>query len=116
MLWDQLLPEMKKCGILKFAQVLTEICVEKLGLEVAVEALRIPVDDSQGHQLAQQVLTDIMNGHPDLHKENFAQKCLRISYRFVRMWKFRSLADESYLTLVWNTFAFCSYLKRKVKL
>lgn len=115
-LWDQLVPEMKKCGILKFAQVLTEICVEKLGLEVAVEALRIPVDDSLGHQLAQQVLTDIMNGHPDLHKENFAQKCLRIAHRFVRMWKFRALADESYLTLVWNTFAFCSYLKRKVKL
>lgn len=114
--WDQLLPEMKKCGVLRFAQVMTEICVEKFGLEVAVEALRIPAEDRRGHTLAQQVLTDIMNGHPDLHKENFAQKCLRIARRFGRMWKFRTLADESYLTLVWNTFAFSSYLKRSVEL
>lgn len=114
--WDQLLPEMKKCGVLRFAQVMTEICVEKFGLEVAVEALRIPAEDRRGHTLAQQVLTDIMNGHPDLHKENFAQKCARIARRFVRMWKFRTLADESYLTLVWNAFAFSSYLKRSVDL
>ena len=114
--WEQLVPEMQKCGIHRFAQVLTEICVKKLGLEVTTEALRIPEGDKQGHALVEEVLADIMNGPPSMHKENFAQKCLRIAHRFVRMWRFRALADENYLTLVWNNFAFSSYLKRGVEL
>ena len=114
--WEQLIPEMQKCGIHRFAQVLTEICVKKLGLEVTTEALRIPEGDKQGHALVDEVLSDIMKGPPSMHKENFAQKCLRIAHRFVRMWRFRALADENYLTLVWNNFAFSSYLKRRVEL
>lgn len=114
--WDQLIPVMQKCGNLRFAQVLTEICVEKLGLKVDVKTLRIPVDNRQDYILAEHVLTDIMKGHPDLHNENFAQKCLRIVRRFVRMWKFRALADENYITLLWNSFAFSSYMKRSVEL
>lgn len=114
--WDQLLPEMEKCWLLRMAQVLTELCVEKFGVEVTVDALRIPAADKKGHQLVIQVMDDIMGGHPDIFKENFLQKCFRILRRFVRMWRFRDLADETYLTLVWNTFAFSSYLNRKVEL
>lgn len=114
--WESLLPEMEKCRTIRFAQVMTEMCVEKFGLEVAVEAIRIPTDDRRGHSLVQQVLTDVMKGHTSLHKENFAQKCVRIARRFGRMWRYRTLASENYWLMVWNTFSFSSYLKRKVKL
>ena len=64
----------------------------------------------------ERVRADVMEGHLEVLKENFLQKCFRIFRRFGRMWRYRSLASESYWLMVWNTFSFSSYLKRKVKL
>ncbi len=114
--WEQLIPEMERCGVLRFARMLTEICVVKFELVVKVHALRLSADDRKGHTLAERVFNDIMNGYPDMRKENVLQKGFRILRRFYRMWKFRSIASEHYLTMVWNTVAFSSYLKRKVRL
>lgn len=114
--WESLLPEMKKCKIIRFAQVLTGLCVEYLGVEVNVNSLKIATEDREGHILVRQVMADIMEGHLEVLKENFLQKCFRILRRFGRMWRYRSLASESYWLMVWNTFSFSSYLKRKVKL
>lgn len=114
--WESLLPEMKKCKIIRFAQVLTGLCVEYLGVEVNVNSLKIATEDREGHILARQVIADVMEGHLEVLKENFLQKCFRIFRRFGRMWRYRSLASESYWLMVWNTFSFSSYLKRKVKL
>lgn len=114
--WESLLPEMEKCKIIRFAQVLTGLCVEYLGVEVNVNSLKIATEDREGHILVRQVMADVMEGHLEVLKENFLQKCFRIFRRFGRMWRYRSLASESYWLMVWNTFSFSSYLKRKVKL
>ncbi|MBR5139542.1 MAG: chloride channel protein [Clostridia bacterium] len=61
-------------------------------------------------------LISILGEQPDLFNENFVQKIGRILRRFHRMWKFRSLADENYTRLVWNSLIFNSYIKRDPQL
>lgn len=108
--WERVVPLMKECRILKFAQVFTTLCIEKLGMKVDIVGL-------QGMMIiSYDVVADILGEHTDPFHENFTQKISRILRRFYRMWKFRSLADESYLRLVWNSLAFSSYLKRNPKL
>jgi hypothetical protein len=63
--------------------------------------------------ISEAVFADIMGEQPDLFHENFIEKIGRIIRRFYRMWRFRSLADESYLRLIWNTLAFNSYTKKR---
>ena len=108
--WEKVIPMMKECRILNFARVLTNLCVEKLGMSINVAELTTPM------KISDAVLTDILGEQPDLFHENFIQKIGRIMRRFYRMWKFRSLADESYCRLIWNSLAFNSYLKRNPKL
>lgn len=108
--WETIIPIMKECRILEFAKVMTRLCIEQLDMKVDIEELSSPM------KISDAVLADILGGQPDLFHENFAQKIGRIIRRFYRMWKFRSLADESYCRLVWSSIAFSSYLKRNPKL
>lgn len=108
--WGKVIPMMAECRILEFAKVMTRLCVEKLGMKIEIEEFSAPMIISDA------VLADILGEQPDLFHENFVQKVGRIMRRFYRMWKFRSLADESYCRLVWNSLAFSSYLKRNPKL
>jgi len=108
--WEKVIPIMKECRILEFAKVMTRLCVDQLGMKIDIEELSSPM------KISDAVLTDILGEQPDLFHENLAQKISRIMRRFYRMWKFRSLADESYGRLVWNSLAFSSYLKRNPKL
>ena len=101
---------MKECRILEFAKVMTRLCIEQLGMKLDIEELSSPM------KISSAVLVDILGEQPDLFHENFVQKIGRIIRRFYRMWKFRSLADESYFRLVWNNLAFSSYLRRNPKL
>ena len=111
--WQKLYAEMKECHINGFADVLTEICHKHLGLTITNRALA-----STAHNpLSEDVLDDILSSHQISPKrERFIGKVLRILRRFGRMWRFRKIADESYATLVWNSFAFSSYLKRSPEL
>lgn len=108
--WDKVIPMMKECRILEFAKVMTRLCIEQLGMAIDIEELSSPM------KISDAVLADILGEQPDLFHENFVQKIGRIMRRLYRMWKFRSLADESYCRLVWNSLAFNSYLKRNPKL
>lgn len=108
--WEKVIPIMKECRILEFAKVMTRLCIEQLGMKINIGELSSPM------KMSDAVLADILGGQPDLFHENFVQKSGRIMRRFYRMWKFRSLADESYCRLVWNSLAFSSYLKRNPKL
>lgn len=108
--WEKVIPIMKECRILEFAKVMTRLCIEQLGMKIDIEALSSPM------KISDAVLDDILGEQPDLFHENFVQKIGRIIRRFYRMWKFRSLADESYCRLIWNSLAFSSYLKRNPKL
>lgn len=108
--WNKVIPLMKECRIFKFAQVMTSLCREKLEMPIEIEGLTCSC------MLSDAVLADILSEQPDLFHENMVQKIGRILRRFYRMWKFRSLADESYIQLVWNSVAFSSYLKRTPKI
>lgn len=108
--WEKVIPIMRECRMLEFAKVMTRLCVEQLGMMIDMATLSSPI------KISDAVLADILGGQPDLFHENFVQKIGRIIRRFCRMWKFRSLADESYCRLVWNSLAFSSYLKREPKL
>ena len=108
--WDKVIPMMKECKILAFAKVMTRLCIERLGMTIDIEELSSPM------KISDAVWVDILGEQPDLFNENFIQKIGRIIRRFYRMWKFRSLADESYCRLVWNSLAFNSFLKRNPKL
>lgn len=104
--WSKVIPLMSECHILHFAQVMTALCVEHLGLESNVDALNVK------SKIDGTVLADVLGGQPDLFRENIFQKIGRISRRFYRMWKFRSLADESYLQMVWNNIVYSSYFRK----
>lgn len=108
--WDEVIPMMRECKILEFAKIMTRLCIEQLGMKIDIAELSSPM------KISDAVLADILGEQPDLFHENLAQKISRIMRRFYRMWKFRSLADESYCRLVWNSLAFNSYLKRNPKL
>lgn len=108
--WEKVIPIMKECRILEFAKVMTRLCIEQLGMKIDIEGLSSPI------KISDAVLADILGGQSDLFHENFVQKIGRIMRRFYRMWKFRSLADENYCILVWNSLVFSSYLKRNPKL
>ena len=108
--WDKVLPQMKECRILEFAKVMTRLCIERLGMVIDIDELSSPL------KISDAVWSDILGGQPDLFHENFVQKIGRIIRRFYRMWKFRSLADESYCRLVWNSLSFNSYINRNPKL
>lgn len=60
------------------------------------------------------LLADTFGGHPSMAGETFFMKCKRILRRFRRIYRFRDLADETPATLIWNAFAFSSYLHRKL--
>lgn len=104
--WDKVIPIMKECRILEFAKVMTRLCIEQLGMKIDIEGLSSP------SKMSNVVLADILDGQPDLLHENFAQKIGRIIRRLYRMWKFRSIADESYPRMIWNNIVFNSYFYR----
>lgn len=108
--WEKVIPMMLECRMLDFAQVMTSFCVDKLGMKIEIDGLQC------SGKMPNVVLADIWGDQPDVFHENFIQKVRRICRRFYRMWKFRTLADESYLRLVWNNIAFSSYMKRNPQL
>ena len=105
--WNEILSLMDECGILNFAKVMTTLCEINLGMAYGIEGLEY---DSS---LVWEVNEDIMNGLSEMSNETLYSKAIRISRRFLRMWKYRELSDESYMRMLWNSFAFSSYLHRK---
>lgn len=108
--WQRVIPMMEECRILRFAQVMTALCINELGMTIDVKELQAPC------KISKSVLADILGEQPDLFNENIIQKIGRILRRFHRMWKFRSLADESYTRLVWNSLTYNSYIKQDPQL
>ena len=117
--WQLLRPHLEASRVLPFAQLLTRISQRHLGLPAST-----PLPDwlSGGcgdgdERLArweEMLLADTFGGHPSMAGETFFMKCKRILRRFRRIYRFRDLADETPATLIWNAFAFSSYLHRKL--
>lgn len=117
--WQLLRPHLEASRVLPFAQLLTRISLRHLGLPAST-----PLPDwlsggggAAADNLAhweELLLADTFGGHPSMAGETFFMKCKRILRRFRRIYRFRDLADETPATLIWNAFAFSSYLHRKL--
>ena len=111
--WKLLNEEFAECRLLPFAHLMTSLCVDYLDVRLSCEDIGLCDDPA----LVAEVMADTLAG--GIHtrgKETFPKKCLRISRRFRRIWHFRHLATESVPRLIWNNFAFSSYLKRKIEM
>ena len=113
--WEKMFLMMKDCHIYNFACVMTALCIEELGLNEVVPLLHEAAVKCD-KDMCRKVLDDIFERHPPFLQENVSQKILRICRRFRRMWKYRFLADETYLRLVWNTLIYNSVISGKAKL
>ena len=117
--WQLLRPHLEASRVLPFAQLLTRISLRHLGLPASTplpDWLRGGCGDG-AERLAhweEMLLADTFGGHPSMAGETFLMKCKRILRRFRRIYRFRDLADETPSTLIWNAFAFSSYLHRKL--
>ena len=140
--WQLLRPHLEASRVLLFAQLLTRISLRHLGLPAstplpdwlsggcggsatasascsgsAADAGSSADCGDGAERLArweEMLLADTFGGHPSMAGETFFMKCKRILRRFRRIYRFRDLADETPATLIWNVFAFSSYLHRKL--
>ena len=111
--WSKVLPMLETTRTAQFAGVMTAIAVRSLSIEVLNKGL-LTLAKSAEQKMVEAVLADIMGEQPPIYVNGLWHKTKRILRRFRRMWKYRSLASESYPRMVWNAFAFSSYVKRKV--
>lgn len=111
--WLRILPMLETTHTAQFAGVMTAIAVRYLRIEVLNKGLLALASNAE-QKMVDAVLADIMGEQPAIYVKGLWHKTKRILRRFRRMWKFRSLASETYPRMVWNAFAFSSYLNRKV--
>lgn len=110
--WKRLYSDLDECRLRGFARLLTSLCVEYLETEV-YPGMELCEDEA----LVEEVMEDTIAG--GIHTkgvETFWKKCIRIVRRFARIWHYRHLATESVPRMIWNNFAFSSYMKRKIEM
>ncbi|MCF0198958.1 MAG: nucleotidyltransferase family protein [Bacteroidaceae bacterium] len=56
--------------------------------------------------LLEAFIADVTGPQPDIYDMRLHKKALRIARRFGRMWKFRSVLNEPYLTKVWQSLVY----------
>ena len=111
--WLRVLPMLETTRTALFSGVMIAIAIQYLHIDVHNKGL-LALEESAEHRMVDAVLADIMGEQSSIFVDGLWHKTKRILRRFYRMWKFRSLASESYPRMVWNAFAFSSYMKRKV--
>ena len=111
--WSKVMPMLETTRTAQFAGVMTAIAVRSLSIEILNKDLRTLASNAE-QKMVEAVLADIMGEQPPIYVNGLWHKTKRILRRFRRMWKYRSLASESYPRMVWNGFAFSSYVKRNV--
>ena len=113
--WSKVLPMLEVTHTAQFAGVMTAIAVRYLRIEVHNKGLLALASNAE-QKMVDAVLADIMGEQPAIYVKGLWHKTKRILRRFRRMWKFRLLASESYPRMVWNAFAFCSYMSKHPKI
>lgn len=111
--WLRVLPMLETTRTALFSGVMTAIAIQYLHIDVHNKGL-LALAESAEPKMVDDVLADIMGEQPAIYVDGLWHKTKRILRRFRRMWKFRLLASESYPRMVWNAFAFSSYMKREV--
>ena len=111
--WSRLRTDIADMRLDAFAGVMTSLCERYLGLRItACDVIRCNDAD-----LVEAVMMDVLRS--DIHPrsgESIWRKTFRILRRFMKMYRFRRFAVESVPTMIWNSFAFSSYLRRNIEL
>lgn len=112
--WNSISIELKEHHLYNFAEVMTSLCTDFLGIGITNGNIPHCTDK----QLIHDILIDTLrNDKKRLSpNETFVNKVWRILIRYKRIWKYRALASEKYTTIVWNSFAFSSYVNRRIHL
>lgn len=111
--WIQLYADFEACGLRTFVDVMTSICVEYLGTKLTYKDITLCTNK----KLVNEVLFDTLADNIHLVKnEAFCHKMVRILSRYKRFWHYRGLAIESIPMMIWNSFAYSSYMKRDISL
>lgn len=111
--FDQLYKDLETFNLRKFAEVLTAISVTYFGLKLTNPNIAICNDENA---VASIIIDVFRNGNHLIPNESFVHKAKRIFARFKRMWRMRDFAIESVPMMIWNSFAFSSYLKRDIRI
>ena len=110
--WNRLYSDLDECRLREFAKLMTSLCVEYLGTEIC-PGMELCDDEA----LVEEVMEDTIAG--GIHTkgvETFWKKSVRIARRFARIWHYRHFATESVPRMIWNNFAFSSYMKRRIEM
>lgn len=111
--WSQLYSDMEACGLRQFAEVMTTICVEYLGLRLTVKEVTL----CKNKKMVEAVLKDTLGDSIRMTQgESLGHKIIRIMARYGRFWRYRNLAIESVPVMIWNSLAFSSFMKRNISL
>lgn len=113
--WLRLLPMLETTHTAEFAGVMTAIAAQHLHINIQNKGLSALAESAE-QGMVEAVVTDIMGEQPAIYVKGLWHKTKRILRRFRRMWKFHSLVSESYPRMVWNTFAFSSYMSKQPKI
>lgn len=111
--WQKVNQILTTLEIKRFADVLTGLSAYYLGLNLTNNDISECNDQAFLHKV---LLDTLRYGSHMVPNESFLRKCNRILKRFQRMWHYRDLAIESVPTMIWNSFAFSSYLNRDIHL
>ena len=111
--WSEIYADMKACGIKRFADLMTAVCIKYFGLHKTEPNL----DYCDNQALVDELMEDTLyHGFHFYPHETLVHKVMRIIKRFGRMWHYRRLASERVPIMIWNSFAFSSYLHRDIEL
>lgn len=111
--WQRVYDDLTACRLRGFADVMTAICVNYLGLSLSCGSVTV-CDDKE---LVDKILLDSLRiGERTVPNKTPWQKMLRVAKRFARMRRYRRFAIESYPTMIWNSLVFNSYTKRRIEL
>lgn len=111
--WIQLYADFEACGLRTFVDVMTSVCVDYLGTELTCKDITLCTNK----KLVNEVLFDTLANNIHLEQnEGFCHKIIRILARYKRFWHYRELAIESIPMMIWNSFAYSSYMHRDITL
>ena len=113
--WLRLLAMLETTHTAEFAGVMTAIAAQHLHINIQNKGLSALAESAE-QGMVEAVVTDIMGEQPAIYVKGLWHKTKRILRRFRRMWKYRSLASETYPRMVWNAFVFSSYMSKQPKI
>lgn len=111
--WNQLYADFEVCYLRDFVDIMTSICVKHLGVMLTCKDITLCKDTKWVNDVLKDTLADRIHMQKN---EGIGHKVIRILSRFHRMIHYRKFAIESVPMMIWNSFAFCSYLKRQVNI